>query len=138
MTLDEQTPLEDIRSFFADDLFATKACGCQVVEAARGHAVTEVNLTAIHRNAMGNVMGGAIFTLADFALAVACNVGEEPSVAVSNTIEFLAPAQGERLTATCNADKSGRSLGFYTIDVTDELGTHVARMTATCFRRSTK
>ena len=136
MTFDENTPLDDIRSFFAGDLFATKACGCHIIEASRGHAVTELELADVHRNAMGNVMGGAIFTLADFALAVACNVGEEPSVAVSNTIEYLAPARGGRLTATCNADKSGRNLGFYTIDVCDELNTHVARMTATCFRRA--
>ena len=53
---------------------------------------------------------------------------------MSNSIEFLASARGGRLIATCDADKSGRSLGFYTIDVADELGTKVARMTATCFR----
>lgn len=136
MTLDEHTPLADVQSFFAHDLFATQACGCQITEASRGHAQACFIIEAIHRNAMGGVMGGAIFTLADYALAVACNMGEEPTVSVSNSIEFLAPARGERLIATCDADKSGRSLGFYTVDVTDELGTHVARMTATCFRRS--
>ena len=83
---------------------------------------------------MGGVMGGAIFTLADYALAIACNMGENPTVSVSNTIEYLARAKGTQLIATCDADKSGRSVGFYTIDVTDELGTKVARMTATCFR----
>ena len=81
-------------------------------------------------------MGGAIFTLADFALAVACNMGENPTVAVSNTIEFFSVAKGGRLIATADADKSGRSMGFYTVDVADDLGTKVARMTATCFRRS--
>ena len=134
--LDEHLPIEEVRAFFAHDRFATEACGCRIVEAARGHAVTELDITPVHRNAMGAVMGGAIFTLADYALAVACNMGEEPTVSVSNSIEFLASARGGRLIATCDADKSGRSLGFYTIDVADELGTKVARMTATCFRRS--
>lgn len=133
--LDENLSLEEIQAFFANDLFATQACNCRIVEAAHGHAVTELTIEAHHRNAMGGVMGGAIFTLADYALAVACNVGENPTVSVSNTIEFLSAARGERLTATCEADKSGRSLGFYTVDVRDELGTKVARMTATCFRR---
>ena len=136
MTLDEHTPLDQIRAFFADDRFAYEACGCRIVEASRGHAVTEFVVTARHRNAMGAVMGGAIFTLADYALAVACNMGEKPTVSVSNTIEFLSGARGDRLIATCDADKSGRSLGFYTVDVRDELGTHVARMSATCFRRA--
>ena len=84
---------------------------------------------------MGNVMGGAIYTLADFALAVACNVSEKPTVSVSSTIEYLSTAKGSRLIATADANKSGRALGFYTIDVTDELQTPVARMVATCFRR---
>ena len=136
MTLDESTPLDEIRSFFAHDLFAYEACDCRIVEACRGHAVTEFEIQPIHRNAMGAVMGGAIFTLADYALAVACNMCESPTVSVSNTIEFLSGVKGSRLRATCDADKSGRSLGFYTVDVTDELGTKVARMTATCFRRS--
>lgn len=136
MTLDENTPLEDVRAFFAHDLFATEACHCRITEAARGHAVTELAIEDVHRNAMGSVMGGAIFTLADYALAVACNMGEEPTVSVSNTIEFLSAARGTQLIATCEADKSGRNLGFYTVDVRDELGTHVARMTATCFRRA--
>lgn len=136
MVLDENTPLAEVQAFFANDLFASQACSCTITEASHGHAVTELEIAPIHRNAMGGVMGGAIFTLADYALAVACNMGEKPTVSVSNSIEFLAGARGSRLIATCNADKSGRNLGFYTVDVTDELGTHVARMTATCFRRA--
>lgn len=136
MTLDNDTPIDQIGDFFAHDLFAYEACGCRIVEASQGHAVTAFDITPTHRNAMGAVMGGAIFTLADYALAVACNVGEKPTVSVSNTIEFLSGARGNRLIATCDVDKSGRSLGFYTVDIRDELGTQVARMTATCFRRA--
>lgn len=134
--IDESCPIEEVREFFGNDRFATEACGCRVVEAARGHAVCEFDITDGHRNAQGNVMGGAIFTLADFALAIGCNIGEEPTVSVSNTIEYLSAAKGSKLIATCGADKSGRSLGFYTVDVVDDLDTPVAKMTATCFRRS--
>jgi acyl-CoA thioesterase len=132
--IDENCTIDEVRALFANDHYATEACGCRVVEAARGHAVCEFDIQDIHRNAQGGVMGGAIFTLADFALAIACNIGEQPTVSVSNSIEFMSGAKGGRLIATCDADKSGRSLGFYTIDVRDELGTPVARMTATCFR----
>ena len=133
--LDENMTLDEVREFFGHDLFATQACGCQVMEAARGHAVCEFEIGPTHVNAQGNVMGGAIFTLADFALAVACNVGEEPTVAVTNTIQYYAQPKGTRLVATAEADRSGRSMGFYTIDIADELGTKVARRTSTCFRR---
>ena len=134
--LPENPTLEEIESVFENDRFATQAAGCRIVEGRRGHAVCELELSDIHRNAMGGVMGGAIFTLADFALAIASNVGENPAVSVSNTIEFLSAAKGTRLIATCDADKSGRTLGFYTVRVEDELGTKVANMTATCFRRA--
>ena len=134
--LDENCPIEEVRELFGNDRFATEACGCRVLEASRGHAVCAFDIAPIHLNAMGNVMGGAIFTLADFALAIACNMGEEPTVAVNNTIEYLNSTKGSTLIATCDADKSGRNLGFYTIEVKDDLDTPVAKMTATCFRRN--
>jgi len=134
--LDENCPLEDVRALFANDHFATEACGCRVLEASKGHAVCAFDVADIHRNAQGNVMGGAIFTLADFALAIGCNMGENPTVSVTNTIQYLSAPKGATLFAECNADKSGRNMGYYTVDVTDDAGTKVARMTATCFRRA--
>jgi len=134
--LDENCPIEEVRTLFANDRFATEACGCRVLEAAKGHAVCAFDIADIHRNAQGNIMGGAIFTLADFALAIGCNMGEEPTVAAHNSIEFMNAAKGSKLIATCDVEKSGRSLGFYTVNIVDDLGTPVAKMTATCFRRS--
>ena len=124
-------PLEEVQRIFTHDRFATNA-GCTVVEAAPGHAVTQMDVTPEHLNEKGGVMGGAIFTLADLAIAVASNVGDDPTVSVSFTIEFLAGARGTRLTATADAEKDGRSLGYYTCLVTDELGTKVARVVGTC------
>ena len=134
--LDENCPIEEVRELFGNDRFATEACGCRVLEASRGHAVCAFDIAPVHLNAMGNVMGGAIFTLADFALAIACNIGENPTVAVNNTIEYLNSTKGTTLVATCDVDKSGRNLGFYTVEVKDDLDTPVAKMTATCFRRN--
>ena len=134
--IDESCTIEEVRELFANDHFATEACGCRVLEASCGHAVCAFDVADIHKNAQNQVMGGAIFTLADFALAIACNIGEQPTVAVNNSIQYLSTVKGSTLTAECNVDKSGRSLGYYTVDVTDDLGTKVARMTATCFRRS--
>lgn len=132
---DDNPSLSEVEAFFRDDKFATQAAGCRIVEGRRGHAVCEMDLVHdVHYNAMGGVMGGAIFTLADFALAIACNIGEEPTVSVSNTIEFMNAAKGTKLIATCDADKSGRRLGFYTVDISDDTGRKVARMCATCAR----
>lgn len=54
--LSDNPTLEEVASYFANDQFATRAAGCTVVEASRGHAVCEMKLTEIHRNATGNVM----------------------------------------------------------------------------------
>ena len=134
--IDESCTIEEVRELFANDHYATEACGCRVLGAGKGHAVCAFDIADVHRNAQGAVMGGAIFTLADFALAIGCNIGENPTVSVSNTIEFLSSTRGSTLTATCSTDKSGRTLGYYTVDVVDDLGVHVARMTATCYRKA--
>ena len=132
--LPDNPPREEIEAVFAADRFATQAAGCRVVEGARGRAVAEMELADVHRNAMGNVMGGAIFTLADFALAICCNIGEEPTVSVDSNISFLRATKGAKLTATATCTKPGRHLGFYDVLVEDDLGKPIARMTATCYR----
>lgn len=132
--LSDDPTLEEIEAVFANDRFATEAAGCRVVSGEHGRAVCSMELADVHRNAMGNVMGGAIFTLADFALAICCNIGEEPTVSVDSSISFFRSTQGAALTATAVCDKPGRHLGFYTVTVEDDLGKRIAKMTATCYR----
>lgn len=132
--LSDNPTLEEIEAVFANDRFATEEAGCRVVSGERGRAVCSMELADVHRNAMGNVMGGAIFTLADFALAICCNIGEEPTVSVDSSISFFRSTQGAVLTATAVCDKPGRHLGFYTVTVEDDLGKQIAKMTATCYR----
>lgn len=132
--LSDDPTLEEIEAVFANDRFATETAGCRVVSGERGRAVCSMELADVHRNAMGNVMGGAIFTLADFALAICCNIGEEPTVSVDSSISFFRSTQGAALTATAVCDKPGRHLGFYTVTVEDDLGKQIAKMTATCYR----
>ena len=127
--------LDQIREKFSHDRFATEACGCRVDEARAGHAVCSLDITPKHINEKGAPMGGAIFTLADFAIAVASNLGRVPTFSVSCNIEFLNVARGKRLIATADADRSGHTLGFYTAVVVDELGTPVARMTPVVYGR---
>lgn len=129
--IDANATLEEVQQVFSNDRFATGACGCRVVEAAPGHAVCEFDITPDHINEKGGVMGGAIFTLADLAIAVAANVGQDPTVSVSSTIQYLHGAKGTRLIATADADKEGRTMGYYVCLVKDDLGTPVARVIGT-------
>jgi acyl-CoA thioesterase len=133
--INKDATLDEIRKTFSADLFATKRCGVQIVDAGYRRATCSMELTDEHRNCLGNPMGGAIFTLADYCLAVISNVGEEATSSVSSTIEYTSAAKGNILHAEGRVIKSGRNLGFYAIDVHDNLGNHVAHMIATCHRK---
>lgn len=128
--------IESVRAYFAGDQFATKCLGAQIDSFDAGTGVASVSMTIDdrHHNAQGFVMGGVLFSLSDFALAVCCNIGQEASSSVDHSIQFMRRAKGERLIATARPVKLGRTLAFFEVDVVDELGTHVCKMTATCMR----
>lgn len=127
--------LSELRTLYKDDRFATNA-GCIIIEANDEKTVCEMPITDSDLNAHGGVMGGAIFTLADFAFAVASNLTGARSVAIECNIRFYAAAKGDKLIATCTTDKEGRTLGHYTVEITDNLGNKVAGYTAIAFHKN--
>jgi acyl-CoA thioesterase len=111
--------------------------GIELLEAAPGRARAALTLDESLRNFHGDPHGGAIFSLADFAFAAACNAGGPPAVALSVTIHFVAaPAAGARLTAEARAVRQGRRTGFYAMTVTADDGTVIATCQAVALRRS--
>ena len=66
---------EELTEKFYKDLFASKQTGVIIDEMREGYAKCSFEILPHHKNAYGTVMGGAIFTLADFAVAVASNQG---------------------------------------------------------------
>lgn len=125
--------LEELQETYRNDRFATQAAHCRIVEATADHVVCEMPIEDVHLNAHNAVMGGATFTLADFVLAVMSNIANPPSVTLTSEIRYLGTAKGTKLVATGHIDKSGRRTGFFTVDVTDDLGTKVAKVSSTTF-----
>ena len=123
--------LEEVRAFFTGDRFAVEN-GMVIDQAAPGEAVCSLTLGPGHRNAGGGVMGGAIFTLGDFAFAVAANcqtLGKgQVVVSQSNAITFCRGAKGARLIARAREVSATRRTRLYEVTVEDDLGTLVARM----------
>ena len=64
-----------------------------------GYAKCWLEIQPHHLNAAGTVMGGAIFTLADFAFAVASNWNKPLHVSTTSQITYLGVARGTRLIA---------------------------------------
>lgn len=126
--------LEEIRQRFAADIYACETTGVEILEAQPGEAVCRFTVEEKHLNANGVPQGGAIFTLADFAFAIAVNGhAEEITVSQHISITFLAAAKGRELTARARCLKAGRRTCLYQVDVTDEAGTYVACATVNGF-----
>ncbi len=95
-----------------DDQFATHlGIGAIAVEPERARA--ELRVAAQHINAAGLLHGGAIFSLADAAVALAANV-DGIAVVVASQIQFLEPAAiDDRLVATAEIEyRRGRRAGY--------------------------
>lgn len=128
----QEIKLEEVQERFSHDRFAT-VNGAVVEAVDEGYARCVMELNDTHRNALGAVMGGAIFTLADFAFAVASNWNKEPRVSLNASISFLGRAKGSRLIAEARKIREGRKTCYYEVTVTDELGSQVAHMTSNGF-----
>ncbi len=126
--------LEEIRSRFQNDHFAMDATGIVIDSAEPGKAVCSLTLEERHMNENHVPMGGAVFTLADIACAVAANgYSEKKTVSQQASITFLAPAKGKRLIAEASCLRAGRTTALYMADVRDELGTYVAHATMNAY-----
>lgn len=125
--------IEKARELFKKDVYATKQTGICIDAVDVGYAKCSMPITPNHMNAGGMVMGGAIFTLADFALGVAANCERSLSVTLSAQIYFLASSKGTTLYAEARAIRQGGKVGVYEIDVYDDLGVKIARATSEAF-----
>ena len=125
--------IDEARAYFSGDRFATEN-GMTLEECDENHAVTSLALGARHRNALGGVMGGAIFTLADFAFAALTNDRERAAVAQQVSVNFLAAAKGDRLIATARYKKDGRASCVVNVDVVDDTGREIAQFVGTGFK----
>lgn len=87
-----------------------------------------------HRNAAGIVMGGAIFTLADFAFAVASNHEKLGTVSLNANITFLRASKGDKLIATAECVRDGRTTCYYRVSVIDNTGALIAEITTSGYK----
>lgn len=120
------TDLEEARSIFMKDTYAMVTTGIEIDEVGDKYAKCSLKLNEGHRNATGQVMGGAMFTLADFTFAVAANFKQSVTVTTVSQISYLGPVKGDILYGESKLIKDGKRNCFYHIMVTDNLGTEVA------------
>ena len=116
--------------YFAENL------GIKVIESKDGYCKVNMKVEKNHTNALGFTHGGAIFSLADYAFAQACNFGTNIAVALQVNINFLKPSiEGDILTAEATRVSDGKTTGLYQVTVKKEDKT-VALFTGLAFKKT--
>lgn len=131
--------LDEIREAFARDNFTVRTLGCEIREAEPGRSLCAMPLKPMHLNLAGLPHGGAVFSLGDLAFSVAANAfAERVTLSLQHDITYFKPARGQVLLAEARCLKPGRSVSYYEVAITDELGTNVARMSVNGYTVQTK
>jgi acyl-CoA thioesterase len=107
------------------------------LEAVRpGSCRVSMEVTADMLNAVGLTHGGATYSLADFAFAVASNSHGTVAVALNTQMNYPAASKlGDVLTAEAREENCGSKTGLYTIEVRTDKGRLVGLFSGTVFRR---
>ena len=124
------------QEFFKNDLFAENA-GVVLLEVRKGYSKAKLEIKPEHLNAGARTQGGAIFTLADLALAAAAaNSHGTLAFSLSSNITFLrSSGPGDVLYAEARERYIGRTTGYYQIDVTNQEGKLIATFESSVFRK---
>jgi acyl-CoA thioesterase len=127
--------VNNIKQFFStEDLFARHA-GIELVDAGPGWAKASMKIEPFHFNGAGTVHGGAIFTLADFAFAVASNSHGTLAMGINTSVNFVKAATRGTLYAEATEQSKGPKLASYSVMVTDDSGDVVAIFQGMVYRK---
>ena len=125
-----------LRRLALRDRHAT-SLGVEFVDGGEGHATVRMRVRPDHINFFGTCHGGAIFSLADTALGLACNSYGELAALIDAHMTFtVAVKDGDLLTARAIEVSRTRKLAIYRMDVTRGSGEQaalVASLTGTVF-----
>ena len=124
----------DMQWFLDRDRFA-QMLGIRIVEARPGYAKTAMDLTDDHRNGAGVAHGGAIFSLADLAFAVAANSRGKLSLAVAASIAYVKAGLGSTLYAEASEVSLGNKMATYAVVISNDNGETIGSFQGTVYRK---
>ncbi len=118
------------------DRFAANA-GCQITEVDTEHAVAEMIVRNEHLNGADVCQGGALFTLADLAIAALMNARGQLTVGISNSIMFVSSAkEGDHLHAEAISVCDHHKIPSVEVRVTNQEGRLICHVTGIGYRKS--
>lgn len=106
---------------------ASRALGMRIEKVGPGSAAVSMTVTINMVNGHGTCHGGYIFTLADAAVALACNSRSQRHAVQHCTVTFLAPGRlGMRLVADARERHRSERSGIYDVTVKSDAGEAIA------------
>ena len=128
-------PMTTSDTFFLNDAWAQEA-GIELMEVSPGRAKVRMRIAGWHKNSHGTVHGGAIFTLADTAFALASNSHGIPAAAINASIFFVKAATSGTLYAVAEEFSQNPKIATYTVTVTDDHGDKIALFQGMVYRKT--
>jgi acyl-CoA thioesterase len=105
-----------------------------VIEALPERAVCKLDINENHLNGLELVNGGVLFTIADYAMAVAANANGSSTVTLNSSIDFIKSASKGTIVAVATLVKAGRTISRYRVEVRlEENSELLAVLSATSF-----
>ena len=130
--------MEVIKKFFKNDRFA-RHVGIELLEVSEGRAKAKMTVKECHLNGVNIAHGGAIFSLADLAFAVASNSHRTVAVSINVSISYLkASVAGDILVAEAKEVSRNPKLATYEVRVTNETDELIAIFLGTVYRKKEK
>ncbi|MBO7570425.1 MAG: hotdog fold thioesterase [Bacteroidaceae bacterium] len=118
------------------DHFAANA-GCRITEVDAQHAVVEMTVTKEHLNGGNVCQGGALFTLADLAIAALMNHQGQLTVGISNSIMYVSSAkEGDHLRAEAVSVADHHKIPAVEVRVTNQEGRLICHVTGLGYRKT--
>ena len=127
--------LEKVKKLIQQNDRFGKLLGVEILEVGEGSATTSLTITNDHLNAADVAHGGAVFSLADIALAVASNSHGNIALLTNGSITFFgATKEGDTITARAEEIGGSRKLGHYRVEISNSSDEPIAVYTATVYR----
>jgi acyl-CoA thioesterase len=118
------------------DRFAANA-GCRITEVDERHAVAEMVVTAEHLNGGHVCQGGALFTLADLAIAALMNHCGQLTFGIGNSIMYVSSArEGDVLRAEAIPVADHPKIPSVEVRVTNQDGRLICHVTGMGYRKA--
>ncbi len=117
------------------DRFAA-ANGIQLVELKPNYAVTQMTVTQQHLNGGDVCQGGALFTLADLAIAAVMNQAGQLTFGIQNSIMFVSSAfEGDVLRAEAQGITDHRKIPTVEVRIYNQNNRLISHVTGVGYRK---